>query len=67
MALFQNSVLRNHLQNRDKTVLPQAFEVYQKELLEIKTQIDTTDKQIDEMVYKLYGLNDEEIKVVEGK
>ncbi len=43
------------------------FESYQKELLEIKTQIDTTDKQIDEMVYTLYGLNDEDIAVVEGR
>ncbi|MBA1419460.1 MAG: hypothetical protein FAF03_00995, partial [Epsilonproteobacteria bacterium] len=42
------------------------FEAYQKELLDLQSQIDTTDKQIDEMVYKLYGLNDEEIAVVEN-
>jgi len=24
----------------------------------LKIQIDATDKQIDQMVYKLYGLND---------
>ena len=28
---------------------------------------DTIDKQIDTLVYKLYGLSDEEIKIVEGK
>jgi len=33
MALFQNSVLRNHLRNIDKTFVLQAFEVYQKEFL----------------------------------
>jgi type I restriction-modification system DNA methylase subunit len=42
------------------------FESYQKELLEIKAEIDKTDKEIDEMVYKLYGLSEEEVAVVEG-
>lgn len=32
----------------------------------IKSTIDTTDKQIDSLVYQLYGLTDEEIKVVEN-
>jgi predicted type IV restriction endonuclease len=32
----------------------------------IERQIDTTDKQIDNLVYDLYGLTDEEIKIVEG-
>jgi len=30
-------------------------------------QIDTTDRQIDALVYELYGLTDEEIKLVEGR
>jgi len=33
--------------------------------LAVKHQIDTTDKEIDQMVYKLYGLNGDEIKIVE--
>lgn len=28
-------------------------------------QISTTDKQIDDLVYELYGLTDEEIEIVE--
>ena len=32
----------------------------------LKRQIDATDKQIDQLVYELYGLTDEEIKIVEG-
>ena len=36
-----------------------------KKALEIKHQIDTTDKEIDQMVYALYGLTEEEIKIVE--
>lgn len=33
----------------------------------VKRQIDTTDRQIDKLVYELYGLTEEEIKTVEGK
>jgi hypothetical protein len=42
------------------------FEQEKQKANAIKTVIDTTDKQIDEMVYKLYGLTEEEIKIVEG-
>ena len=35
--------------------------------IEIKNKIDLTDREIDQMVYELYGLNDEEINVIEGK
>ena len=31
----------------------------------IKTEIEKTDKEIDQMVYELYGLTEEEIKIVE--
>jgi len=43
------------------------FEAYQKELLDLEAQINTTDREIDLMVYKLYGLSDGEIGIVEGK
>jgi type I restriction-modification system DNA methylase subunit len=33
----------------------------------IQRQIDATDRQIDRLVYELYGLTEEEISVVEGK
>ena len=32
----------------------------------IQRQINATDKQIDSLVYELYGLTDEEIKIIEG-
>ncbi|GAB6392643.1 MAG: hypothetical protein MdMp014T_2016 [Treponematales bacterium] len=41
-------------------VLPQARTVIQR-------QITALDKRIDAAVYGLYGLTDEEIKVVEGE
>ena len=31
----------------------------------IQRQIEITDRQIDNLVYELYGLTDEEIKIVE--
>ncbi|MBM4056322.1 MAG: hypothetical protein FJ264_16955 [Planctomycetes bacterium] len=31
----------------------------------IQRQIDATDRQIDRLVYELYGLTEEEIKIVE--
>lgn len=37
-----------------------------KKALEIKATIDATDKAIDKMVYELYGLNEEEIEIVEN-
>jgi predicted nucleic acid-binding Zn-ribbon protein len=48
----------------------------QKRLSEAKTsheqtllqrQIEATDKQIDRLVYELYGLTEEEIGIVKGK
>ena len=33
----------------------------------IQRQIDATDRQIDRLVYELYGLTEEEIGIVEGK
>lgn len=32
----------------------------------LQRQIDATDKQIDELVYELYGLTEEEKRIVEG-
>jgi len=40
------------------------FEIEKKKVLEIKSQIDATDKEIDQMVYELYGLTEEEIGIV---
>ena len=33
----------------------------------ITRQITATDSQIDQLVYKLYGLTEKEIQIVEGK
>ena len=33
----------------------------------LQAQIDKTDTEIDALVYALYGLTEEEVRVVEGK
>jgi len=32
-----------------------------------KREIESTDKEIDQLVYELYGLSEDERKIVEGK
>jgi len=41
------------------------FLVEQQKAVSIKSKIDQTDKEIDQMVYNLYGLTKEEIEIVE--
>lgn len=45
--------------------LAEAKTPHDKELLE--RQIKATDNQIDQLVYELYGLTEEEIRIVEGR
>ena len=47
-----------------KKQLSTAKSEAQKEV--IQRQIDSTDREIDKLVYELYGLTEEEIKIVEG-
>ena len=42
------------------------FNAERKKALDILTEIESTDKEIDQMVYKLYELTEEEIKIVES-
>ena len=60
---------------RDLTELVEAMLKLHKQLAVAKTshektaiqrQIDATDKQIDQLVYELYGLTDKEIRIVKG-
>jgi hypothetical protein len=43
-----------------------VFETKKAEAQNLKQQIHTTDKEIDAMVYELYGLTEEEILIVEN-
>jgi hypothetical protein len=54
------------LTKKDEFDWMDLFEEKKKKALELKAEIDKTDKEIDGMVYELYGLSEEEIKIVEN-
>lgn len=54
------------LTKKDEFEWMDLFEENKKKAQELKSEIDKTDKEIDKMVYELYGLNEEEIRIVEG-
>jgi type I restriction-modification system DNA methylase subunit len=56
----------NPLSKKDEFEWMELFEENKKKALDLKTQIDQTDKEIDRMVYELYGLTEEEIQIVEN-
>ena len=54
------------LQKKDEFEWMELFEENKKKALEHKLQIDQADKEIDRMVYDLYGLTEDEIQIVEN-
>ena len=42
------------------------FHEQKEKVQNLQSQIDQTDRKIDQIVYELYGLSEEEIKIVEG-
>ncbi|MCI6258722.1 MAG: BREX-1 system adenine-specific DNA-methyltransferase PglX, partial [Spirochaetia bacterium] len=59
--------LKQKLTPKTKLEWLDVFEETKKSLQEIQSQIATTDKEINALVYKLYDLTEEEIKIVEGR
>ena len=54
------------ISKKDEYEFMEIFESEKSKALQIKTQIDQTDLEIDQMVYRLFGLSDEDIKTVEN-
>ena len=54
------------LSKKDEIEWMELFEDYRRQAQTLKSEIEKTDKEIDQMVYELYGLSEAEIKVVEG-
>ena len=50
---------------REEAEWMQYFNEQKQKAEELKMEIDKTDKEIDQMVYELYGLTEEEINIVE--
>ncbi len=53
------------LTKKDEFEWMELFEENKKKAVELQQQISATNKDIDQMVYELYGLTEEEIKIVE--
>nr|NQU93932.1 Eco57I restriction-modification methylase domain-containing protein [Bacteroidota bacterium] len=51
---------------KDEMEWMELFETKRAEAQTLKSEIKKTDKEIDQMVYELYGLTEEEIKIVEN-
>lgn len=54
------------LSKSDEMEWMELFEKKKAEAQTLKSDIDKTDREIDQMVYELYGLTHEEIRIVEG-
>ncbi|MFY7669785.1 Eco57I restriction-modification methylase domain-containing protein [Tenacibaculum sp. MEBiC06402] len=54
------------LTKKDEFEWLDLFEENKQKAQELQTQINETDKEIDQMVYELYGLTEEEIAIVEN-
>jgi hypothetical protein len=67
MALFQKSVLQEYIKLQDVAMVDEAYGKFCAHFhnAKMQTEIDKTDREIDRMVYALYGLTEEEIKIVE--
>lgn len=61
----KKKILVNVLSREFHTYLKDEFEKSLSTLSPLMKKIEATDKLIDQIVYKLYGLTDEEIKIVE--
>jgi len=55
-----------HLSLSDEAEWMQYFNEQKQEALEMKSEINRVDAEIDQMVYELYGLTEKEIRIVEG-
>ncbi|MFB2893049.1 hypothetical protein ACE1CI_09065 [Aerosakkonemataceae cyanobacterium BLCC-F50] len=52
---------------KDQQTLEKEYQASLDTLLPIKMQLTQCDKLIDQIVYKLYGLTEDEIAIVEGR
>jgi uncharacterized coiled-coil protein SlyX len=55
---------KRHLKDSDEEKIRARFQKAKDEIVPLETQIAFTDQLIDEIVYRLYGLTEAEIKIV---
>jgi len=59
--------LKIKLSLKEEIEWEEIFIEKKEEVEKVKNEIEITDKEIDGMVYELYGLSEEEIKIIEGE
>lgn len=71
MQIFQRNILNKYIESLDAELIAERyqqfadyFNQYKNDCNTLSAQIAATDKEIDRMVYELYGLTEEEIKVM---
>ncbi|MGE0085284.1 MAG: DNA methyltransferase [Desulfococcaceae bacterium] len=63
-ADFIKELKKKKIGTDDKTVY-ESLKDFHTKIRELKSQIDQTDREVDQMVYDLYGLTEDERKIVE--
>ncbi|RXJ49583.1 Eco57I restriction-modification methylase domain-containing protein [Gelidibacter gilvus] len=66
LRAIDNLELIPEMSKKDEFEWMELFEENKKKVQELQTQITQTENEIDQMVYELYGLNEEEIGIVEN-
>jgi len=62
----QENIRNSKEEQFQERFLRELFENKKSDAQILKSKIEKTDKEIDQMVYELYGLTEEEIKIVEN-
>jgi len=65
--LKKNKAVKDPCPADTRDIIAGEFSAAMKVLTPLKSRIEATDKLIDQMVYKLYGLTDDEVAIVEGQ
>jgi len=65
--LKKNKVVKDPCPSKTRDAIDEEFSAAMNALTPLKTRIKATDGLINQIVYKLYGLTDDEIAIVEGQ
>ena len=65
MLLKELSKLKIQLSLSQQDEWEEYFNSYKSEINQLQSEIEKTDNEIDRMVFELYGLTEEEIKILE--
>jgi hypothetical protein len=66
-VLKKNKVVKDPCPSDVRDTIAGEFSAAMKVLTPLKSRIEATDKLIDQIIYKLYGLTDDEVAIVEGQ